>query len=58
MTNCRCYFYFACKPRDTMRNYHLKLRGKNIDIGVNGEQYQVIVDGKEFASNKGTPVVI
>lgn len=34
----------------------LKLRGKNIDVSVDGEKFHVTVNGKEYSSNLGHPV--
>ena len=36
----------------------LKLRGKVIDVLVNGDSFQATVDGKTYSSAIGTPVVI
>lgn len=36
----------------------LKLRGKNIDVSVDGNKFYITADGKKFSSGIGNPVVI
>ncbi len=36
----------------------LKLRGKNIDVSVDGDSFYVSVDGKTYSSNIGHPVIM
>ena len=43
---------------DKMDIKGLRLRGKEIDISVNGDMYEVVVDGESFTANIGSAITI